>query len=232
MTDQSETLTIRMPAQAWATMDAEMDGTGSTARVEGPQEWADLADAIREEGWRQVPWVDGEWPPMEQEISLTLIDRDVEMIQVAGNFGAKVYYGDGTRLDLLRQAGAHDAQLLLFCIDGDQLDRSMLEAVHEAFPDATIYVRAYDRRSVMKMHGAPIEGVVREVMESAISMARRALTSVGVDETEIARAEAQYRKRDLERLHLQKEAGDIYAGGDILRQLYAGTEDDVDNPAG
>jgi len=167
-----------------------------------------------------------------QRISLTLIDRDVEMIQVAGNFGAKVYYGDGTRLDLLRQAGAHDAQLLLFCIDGDQLDRSMLEAVHEAFPDATIYVRAYDRRSVMKMHGAPIEGVVREVMESAISMARRALTSVGVDETEIARAEAQYRKRDLERLHLQKEAGDIYAGGDILRQLYAGAEDDVDNPAG
>ena len=91
MTDQSETLTIRMPAQAWATMDAEMDGTGSTARVEGPQEWADLADAIREEGWRQVPWVDGEWPPMEQEISLTLTRGRWDFILKRVDAGTAVY---------------------------------------------------------------------------------------------------------------------------------------------
>ena len=53
---------------------------------------------------------------------MTLIDTDIEMIDVAGSFGAKVYYGDGTRLDLLRQAGAAEAELILFCIDGDQID--------------------------------------------------------------------------------------------------------------
>ena len=52
------------------------------------------------------------------------------MIDVAGKFGAKVYYGDGTRLDLLRQAGAAEAELMLFCIDGDQLDAELLEGVH------------------------------------------------------------------------------------------------------
>ena len=54
-----------------------------------------------------------------QGIQVTLIDTDIEMIDVAGSFGAKVYYGDGTRLDVLRQAGAAEAELILFCHDGD-----------------------------------------------------------------------------------------------------------------
>ncbi len=52
-------------------------------------------------------------------VSVTTIDVDIEMIDTASSFGAKVYFGDGTRLDLLRQAGAADAQLIMFCQDGD-----------------------------------------------------------------------------------------------------------------
>jgi glutathione-regulated potassium-efflux system protein KefB len=149
-----------------------------------------------------------------QNIPVTLIDTDVEMIQTAGDFGMKVYYGDGTRLDLLRQAGAADAELLLFCQDGDGMDTEQLEAIHHAFPNATIFVRAFDRRSVMRMKGAPIAGVVREMMESAIVMARRAMGSIGVAEQEIDRTETEYRRRDFERLKIQKETGDIRAGRD------------------
>lgn len=167
-----------------------------------------------------------------QQISVTLIDRDVEMIEVAGSFGAKVYYGDGTRIDLLRQAGAADAQLLLFCIDGAMLDAEMLGVIHETFPQATIYARAYDRRHIVRMRGAPIEGAIREVLESAIVMARRAMMSVGVDETEIAKTEANYRKLDLQRLKLQKEAGDIYAGRELLTRFYSGQADDIEEAAG
>ena len=170
-----------------------------------------------------------------QKIAVTLIDSDVEMIDVANSFGAKVYYGDGTRLDLLRQAGAAEAQLLLFCIDGTTLDAEALAAVHEAFPQATIFVRAYDRRHIIAMRGAPIEGAVREVLESAIVMARRAMASVGVDAPEIAKSEAEYRKRDLTRLKLQREANDLYAGREMLQNFYAGQADDIaaqgSNPA-
>ena len=88
------------------------------------------------------------------------------MIDVAGSFGAKVYYGDGTRLDLLRQAGAAEAELILFCIDGDQIEpRVRSKAVHEAFPKAAIFVRAFDRRALLKLKDAPVAGVVREVLE-------------------------------------------------------------------
>ncbi|MEI9851385.1 MAG: cation:proton antiporter [Sphingomonas sp.] len=151
-----------------------------------------------------------------QKISVTLVDTDVEMIQTAGDFGMKVYYGDGTRTDILRQAGAADAELLLFCQDGSSLETEALEVIHHAFPQATIFVRAFDRRSVMKMKGAPIAGAVREMYESAIVMARRAMDAVGVDETEIDRTEAEYRRRDTARLDIQRETGDIYAARDRM----------------
>lgn len=144
-----------------------------------------------------------------QGIAVTLIDTDIEMIDIAGQFGAKVYYGDGTRIDMLRQAGAAEAELILFCLDGDQIGPELVEAVHESFPNAAIFVRAYDRRALLKLKGAPVNGVVREVMESAILMARKAMDAVGVDLEEIDRTEDLYRARDRERLRIQHEAGSL-----------------------
>ncbi len=146
-----------------------------------------------------------------QGIAVTLVDTDIEMIDVAGQFGAKVYYGDGTRLDLLRQAGAADAELIMFCTDGDQIGPELVEAVHEAFPKAAIFVRAYDRRALLKLKDAPVKGVVREVLDSAVRMARQAMEAVGIDGEEIDRTEDLYRKRDRERLKIQLEAGDLRA---------------------
>ena len=150
------------------------------------------------------------------EVPVTLIDTDIEMIDVARDFGAKVYFGDGTRVDMLRQAGAGEAELIMFCIDGDQLDAAMIEAVHEAFPQAAIYVRAFDRRAVIKLKGTPASYVVREVLESAVKMARLALQSLDVGEEQIDRAEDMYRARDRERLKLQFETGDVRAARDRI----------------
>ncbi len=153
---------------------------------------------------------------LAQGISVTLIDTDIEMIDIAGSFGAKVYYGDGTRLDMLRQAGAGEAQLILFCIDGDQISPEMVESVHEAFPSATILVRAFDRRAVLKLKGAPVGGVVREVLESAVKMARMAMAAAGVDEEAMDRSEDLYRQRDRERLKAQAESGDLRTDRDTI----------------
>lgn len=153
---------------------------------------------------------------LAQGISVTLVDTDVETIDVAGGFGAKVYYGDGTRIDMLRQAGASHAQLILFCIDGDQISPELVEGVHEAFPQATLFVRAYDRRALLKLKGAPVSYVVREVMESAVKMARLAMDSVGVDIEQIDQSETLYRARDRERLKAQYETGDIRASRDRI----------------
>ena len=151
-----------------------------------------------------------------QGVSVSLVDTDVEMIDVAGSFGAKVYYGDGTRLDLLRQAGAAEAQLLLFCQDGEGLDPERIAAIHEAFPQAAIFLRAFDRRTIINAAGAPVAGAVREVFESAVAMGRMAMASLGVDETEQDRTEDRYRRHDAERLAVQTEAKDIHAARDQI----------------
>ncbi|HEX8553585.1 MAG TPA: sodium:proton exchanger, partial [Sphingomonas sp.] len=79
-----------------------------------------------------------------------------------------------------------------------------------------VFVRAFDRRSFITLKGAPVEGIVREVMESAVKMARMALKSVGVDGVEVDRAEASFRARDKERLRAQVETGDLRAAIDRM----------------
>ena len=152
---------------------------------------------------------------LANDIPVTLIDMDIEMIDIADEFGAKVYYGDGTRLDLLRQAGASEAELIMFCIDGDQITPDIVEGVAEAFPKAAIYVRAFDRRALVKLKNGPAKFVVREVMESAVRMARLAMDGLGISTSDIDRAEEAYRSKDKERLRLQVEAGDIRAARSI-----------------
>lgn len=153
---------------------------------------------------------------LASNIPVTMVDTDIEMIDVAGGFGAKVYFGDGTRIDLLRQAGADEAEMIFFCMDGDQVSPDLVEAVHEAFPRAAIYVRAYDRRALIRLRGTPVGAVVREVMESAVKMARIALADAGLSEEAIARAEDMFRASDRERLKLQIEAGDVRVARDRI----------------
>ena len=149
---------------------------------------------------------------IEAEVSVTLIDRKVDIIDTAGDFGAKVWFGDGTRLDLLRQAGAGEAQVIAFCLDGDQVTRELLDAVHDAFPQAALMVRVFDRRSVMALDGAPVAHIQREVRESAVAMGRAALARFDYDTAAIDDIEDGWRHRDRERLSRQSETGDLYAG--------------------
>ncbi len=156
---------------------------------------------------------------MANDIAVTLIDTDTEMIDVAGEFGSKVYFGDGTRLDLLRQAGAEEVSIICFCLDDKQIDKDLLEAVHEAFPNAKIFVRAYDRITLIDLRDAPHDYAVRELMESAVAMGRAALEALGDSQQDIDAAEDQYRKTDAERLDAQREAGDYRAARDmVIRQ--------------
>jgi monovalent cation:proton antiporter-2 (CPA2) family protein len=146
---------------------------------------------------------------MARGIDVVLIDSKPSQIEVSGNFGSKVYYGDGTRIDLLRQAGAEEAKLLLFCIDGTGLDARKLEPILEAFPQAQVFVRAFDRRQVMTLEGADVAGIYREVFESAVCMGREALSALGLSSEEVDRVERVYRERDRSRLARQSSSGDL-----------------------
>jgi glutathione-regulated potassium-efflux system protein KefB len=152
---------------------------------------------------------------MAKGISVTLIDSKPSQIELSGDFGTKVYYGDGTRLDLLRLAGAADAKALLFCIDRPLLPRR-LEPVLEAFPQAAVFVRAYDRRHLMEIAPLDLKFTIRELFESAVAMGREALALFCVDAEEVDRVEREYRERDLQRLDSQTAAGDLHAAKGLM----------------
>ena len=153
---------------------------------------------------------------MAKKVGVTLIDIEAELIELSGEFGTKVYYGDGMRLDLLRTAGADTAKAILFCNDnkGDALTREALSRVLEAFPQAAVLVRAFDRRHLISLRSLDLAFAQRELFESAVTMGKAALRAVGIEQHEIERVESEYRLRDCERLERQTETGDLHAGQD------------------
>ena len=148
-------------------------------------------------------------------ISVTLIDVKPSQIELSGTFDVKVYYGDGLRLDVLRQAGADDASVIAFCIDDKAMTADQIAPVMQSFPKARIFVRAFDRRQHILLHPAQPHGIVREVYESAIAMGIATLQAVDLDPVLIGEAECAVRKLDEARLDLQSQSGDMRAGNDL-----------------
>ena len=147
-------------------------------------------------------------------IGVTMIDKKPAMIETAEEFGTKVYYGDGLRIDLLRTAGADTAKVIAFCNDneGGELSRSAVQAVLDAFPQAAVMVRAFDRRHMIELDGLDIDFAERELFEGAVAMGRAALRASGIAREEIERVDREYRMRDCERLERQTATGDLHAG--------------------
>jgi voltage-gated potassium channel Kch len=168
---------------------------------------------------------------MAKRIPVTIIDSKPSQIELSEEFGTKVYYGDGTRVDLLRTAGAETAEGILFCQNPKELTRDKLEAVFTSFPHAAIMVRVYDRLQVIEFDGLDLAVCERELYESAISMGRESLIKLGIPRREAERVEREYRERDLERLDAQTVTGDLHAKFDRSFGVDRPLSDEAKNPA-
>ena len=146
--------------------------------------------------------------------SVTLIDKKPSQIELSSRFDTKVYFGDGLRVDLLRRAGADEARLIIFCIDDASVDAAALKPIVDAFPNAKVLMRVFDRRQLLAIDGAGVDGVIREVFESSVAMGLTALRYLDVDPREMEDVEATLRHLDETRLQAQIDEGDISAGMD------------------
>jgi len=157
-------------------------------------------------------------------VAVTLIDSKPKQIDLSQSFGTRVWYGDGTRVELLRQADADQARAILFCIDDPDLDAARLKPVLDAFPQAAVLVRLFDRRQLITLDALDLAGTVREVFESAIRMGRLTLDALGFSDEDIDKAEQEYRRSDCDRLDRQLSEGDLRAGQELI--LRASTRKD------
>lgn len=148
---------------------------------------------------------------------ISIIDTDVEMIDAAREFDFKVYYGDGTRLDMLRAAGAAQARVVLVCVDNSEDGTRITELLKAEFPLVPVLARATDRRHSIDLIRVGADLQVRETFESAVVLGAAALEKLGTAPTEIAEISARIRERDQQRLQLEFVGG-LNAG----RALFSG----------
>jgi glutathione-regulated potassium-efflux system protein KefB len=146
-------------------------------------------------------------PLLLRGVDVSIIDNDVEMIQAAASFGFKVYYGDGTRPDILHAAGAGRAQAVLICVDKGETAVRIAEVLKSEFPLAKIMARAFDRGVALDLINIGVDYQVRETFESALSFGQAVLETLGIDEEEAADVIADVRRRDSARLEAQMTGG-------------------------
>ena len=154
-------------------------------------------------------------PLLSRGCSVTIIDNDPEMIRAAETFGFRVWFGDGTRLDTLRAAGAETARAIVVATaDAGTTTRIARLALHE-FPQSRVLARAWDRAHALELIRAGVGNPMRETFHSALSMGGEVLLALGAPPEEVESIKAEVQRRDSERMALQ-QTGDIYAGKSLL----------------
>jgi glutathione-regulated potassium-efflux system protein KefB len=149
---------------------------------------------------------------------VTVIDNDIEMIEAAAGFGFKIYYGDGQRLDVLRAAGADNAEVICVCIDNQDAATIITEIISTHFPTAKLLVRAYDRRHALELMRHEPDVIVRETFHSALELGRKTLLALGRSDGEAADTLEDVRRRDLKRLEMQFDSEDIKSGSHLTHK--------------
>ncbi|WP_312530160.1 monovalent cation:proton antiporter-2 (CPA2) family protein [Paracoccus sp. (in: a-proteobacteria)] len=140
-------------------------------------------------------------------IEVSIIENNPARIREAERFGFKIYYGDGTRLDILKHSGAVDAEVIMVCTDDRRVTSQIVELVQAEFPLAKLLVRSYDRAHSMELRRHGVDFEIRETVESAYLMGGEGLRALGVAEEDIREGMENIRQRDEERLAAQVHGG-------------------------
>ncbi|MEA2788152.1 MAG: hypothetical protein QOG73_558 [Acetobacteraceae bacterium] len=129
-------------------------------------------------------------------IAFTALERDPGQVDVVRRFGNKVYFGDPTRPDLLRAAGADEAKLLLVVLDHMEDVLRVVEVAKRNFPHLKIIARARNRRHAHLLMDRGVDGLVRDTFHSSLRMAEDSLLALGILPEEAARSVALFRAHD------------------------------------
>ena len=133
-------------------------------------------------------------------IQVTVIDSNIDRIRSAAKFGFKVYYGDGSRLDVLRACGLEKASCVILGISDTKRIELIVKQIKHEYPLLSVLARTYDRQSAVNLVKLNIDFQIRETFESALLLGREALIRLGVDQIEVDEIVTSIRQLDHERL--------------------------------
>ena len=139
------------------------------------------------------------------KIAFTAMEINPSQVDFVRRFGNKIYYGDASRLDLLRAAHAGQASIFVLAIDDIEASLRTAETVRRHFPKLAVYARARNRYHAYKLMDLGVTIVSRETFLSSLDLARQVLLGLGVGANEASRGVATFREHD-EALLLRQHA--------------------------
>ncbi|MDI4654948.1 monovalent cation:proton antiporter-2 (CPA2) family protein [Xanthobacter autotrophicus] len=154
-------------------------------------------------------------PLLARSCSITIIETNTDSIRDARDFGFKVHYGDGTRLDILHAAGAGEARLIVVTVNDREASLKIAELVKAEFPLVPVIARAFDREHAIELIHAGVDFQIRETLESALALGAKGLSLLDVEDEEVTRVVESVRRRDAERFAIEITDG-IHAARDLI----------------
>lgn len=136
-------------------------------------------------------------------IKFTALEVNYQQVDFVRRYGAKIYYGDASRIELLHAAKAGEAKLFVLAIDDIEASLKTAAVVRRHFPNLTIIARARNRVHVFRLRDLGVRNIFRETLPSSIDMARLALHRLGLRVTDAERAVSVLRRHDEEMLESQ-----------------------------
>ena len=134
---------------------------------------------------------------LAQGIAATVLDHDAEMVEAARTFGYRVFFGDASRLDLLRTAGAQQARILVVAVDDVEQSLKIVDLAREHFPNLELVARARDVTHWNQLRDRGVTRVERELFESSLRSARTVLELLGQSPEEARRVAQRFRQHNL-----------------------------------
>ena len=150
---------------------------------------------------------------LAQGVATTVLDHDAEMIEAARTFGYRVFYGDATRLDLLRIAGAGSARVLVVAVDDVEQSLAIVDLAQQHFPHLAIVARARDMTHWNGLRDRGVTLLQRELFESSLASTRSVLERLGQSPAVAQQAVDRFREHNLA---LMEQIHPLYKDNDKL----------------
>ncbi|WP_220185076.1 NAD-binding protein [Paracoccus sp. S1E-3] len=113
-------------------------------------------------------------------VLVSILDSDPDRIREAEKWGARFYFGDCARLDVLRHSSAEEAEVIMVCVDDPKVATQIASLLIHEFPQAKVLVRAHDRGHAIELIHADVDYQIRETVESALASGRRVYAPLAV----------------------------------------------------
>ena len=180
-------------------IEEDFEGAGSDVLMIGFSRFGQIAAQVLLAGGRDV----------------TVIDFSADRVRQAASFGFRIYFGDGTRKEVLRAAGIERAKIVAVCTHKAEITDRIIDLVQSDYPNARVYARSYDRIHTLSLRARNVDFEARETFESGLLFGRKTLEGLGVGDVEALSIGNDIRRRDEERLILQAAEG-LTAGRHML----------------